>query len=102
MEGNGNAQQAMKRLGTAYLHHREISAQEAVYRVTGLRLKECSRKVEFVPVGENPCRMSIPLKEVQRRQNASGRKESEDDTDTEIWMTNMVDRYKQRPDKEMF
>lgn len=32
-----------------------------------MHLKECSRKVEFIPVGENPCRMSIPLKEVQKK-----------------------------------
>lgn len=41
-DGNINAQEAMKKVGTAYLHHREISAQEAVYRVTGMHLKECS------------------------------------------------------------
>ena len=52
------------------MHHREISAQEAVFRVTGLKLKECSRKVEFIPVGENPYRMSIPLKRF--KQNSYG------------------------------
>ena len=66
-EGNLDAQQTMKKIGTAYLHHREISAQEAVYRVTGLRLKECSRKVEFIPIGDNPCQMSIPLKCLKRK-----------------------------------
>lgn len=30
-QGNLNAQEAMKKVGTAYLHHREVSAQEAVY-----------------------------------------------------------------------
>ncbi|VDH93803.1 Hypothetical predicted protein [Mytilus galloprovincialis] len=34
-KGNVNAQQTLKTIGTSYLHHREISAQEAVFRVTG-------------------------------------------------------------------
>lgn len=110
VEGNLNAQEAMKKVGTAYLDHRKISAQEAVYRVTGLRLRECSRKVEFVPVGENPCRMSIPLKDVRRKQNTSKLKKQIDsfevsdnaDDDCNIWLTNMVDRYEGRPDIEIF
>ncbi|XP_061175632.1 uncharacterized protein LOC133184560 [Saccostrea echinata] len=110
VEGNLNAQEAMKKVGTAYLHHREISAQEAVYRVIGLRLKECSRKVEFVPVGDNPCRMSIPLKEVKKRQNMSKIKEqihsSEEqdnpENDSDIWLTNAVDRYIGRPEMDVF
>lgn len=109
IEGNCNAQEAMRKVGTAYLHHREISAQEAVFRVTGLRLRECSRKIEFVPVGENPCRMSIPLKEVQKKQNASKRNIQNStaesnclDDESEIWMKNMIDRYKGRPDNTIF
>ncbi|XP_062574488.1 uncharacterized protein LOC134236336, partial [Saccostrea cucullata] len=109
VEGNLNAQDAMKKVGTAYLHHREVSAQEAVYRVTGLRLKECSRKVEFVPVGENPCRMSIPLKEVKKRQSTSKLKRTidsgetdNDEDDSDIWLKNMVDRYEGRPDLDVF
>lgn len=108
-EGNLNAQEAMKKVGTAYLHHREVSAQEAVYRVTGMHLKECSRKVEFIPVGENPCRMSIPLKEVQKKlyrntrdsplhNDESGNKHDNSD----IWMTSSVDRYKGRPHFDLF
>ena len=90
-EGNMNAQATMKKVGTAYMHHREISAQEAVFRVTGLKLKECSRKVEFIPVGDNPCKMSLPLKELQKKRD-----------DEEIWMTSVVDRYKERPRTEDF
>lgn len=91
--GNCIAQEAMRKVGTAYLHHREISAQEAVLRVNGLRLRECSRKIEFVPVGENPCRMSIPLKEVQKKQKTSKRNIQNStaesnclDDESEIWM----------------
>ncbi|VDI56034.1 Hypothetical predicted protein [Mytilus galloprovincialis] len=85
-EGNLNAQQTLKKIGTSYLHHREISAQEAVFRVTGLRLRECSRKVEFIPVGENPCRMSIPLKDLEKQQSCKSADKNE------MKMNN--DRYK--------
>ncbi|VDH94590.1 Hypothetical predicted protein [Mytilus galloprovincialis] len=37
-EGNLNAQQTMKKVGTSYLHHREISAQEAVFRVNWIEI----------------------------------------------------------------
>ena len=52
----------MKKIGSTYLHNREVSAQEAVYRVCNLRLKEGSRKVEFIPVGEDQIRMSLPTR----------------------------------------
>ncbi|XP_063400159.1 uncharacterized protein LOC134684781 [Mytilus trossulus] len=107
-EGNLNAQQTMKKVGTSYLHHREISAQEAVFRVTGLRLRECSRKVEFIPVGENPCRMSVPLKDLEKQQNCKSLKrktqnsDSEDEDENSTWMNNIVDRYKGRPHIDIF
>ena len=52
MEGNVNAQQAMKKSRNCLFTPRRNQCTRAVYRVTGLRLKECSGKVEFVPVGE--------------------------------------------------
>lgn len=66
-EGNLNARETMKRIGSAYLHHREVSAQEAVYRVCNLKMKECSRKVVFVPVGDNPTRLSKPLSQMKKK-----------------------------------
>lgn len=66
-EGNLNARDTMKRIGSAYLHHREVSAQEAVYRVCNLKMKECSRKVVFVPVGDNPTRLSKPLSQMKKK-----------------------------------
>lgn len=42
-DGNTDAADAMRKIGHAYLQNRELSAQEAVYRVSGLHLKECSR-----------------------------------------------------------
>ncbi|XP_063446963.1 uncharacterized protein LOC134726488 [Mytilus trossulus] len=111
-DGNLNAQHTMKQVGTAYFHFRELSAQEAVFRVIGLSLKECSRKVEFIPVGENPCKMSIPLKELLiKSKSANTKKPSkeidddddiDDGDDIELWMKSITDRYKSRPELELF
>ncbi|XP_071152909.1 uncharacterized protein [Mytilus edulis] len=107
-DGNLDAQRTMKKVGTAYFHFRELSTQEAVFRVIGLRLKECSRKVQFIPVGENPCRISIPLKELQQKSKTSKMKKSIDDSSDDdgdsddIWLKSITDRYTNRPDLERF
>ncbi|CAG2199123.1 unnamed protein product [Mytilus edulis] len=97
-DGNLDAQRTMKKVGTAYFHFRELSTQEAVFRVIGLRLKECSRKVQFIPLGENPCRMSIPLKELQQKSKTLKMKKSiddgsdDDDGDSDdIWLKSITD-----------
>ncbi|KAG7999536.1 ATP-dependent DNA helicase PIF1 [Nibea albiflora] len=90
-EGNRDAKDSLKNLGSVYLHNRDVCAQEAVYRLTNMHLKECSRKVVFVPVGENTVRMSLPLKVLQHR--ASSDNFRADD----MWMLNLVDRYRNRP-----
>lgn len=86
-DGNHEARTAMKKLGAAYLHHREVSAQEAAFRVCNLQLKGCSRKVQFIPLGENPIRMSLPLKVLEKKSDA----------DEEIWMSSLTDKYCARP-----
>ena len=57
-EGNVSAKEALKNLGTVFLHNRDVSAQEAVYRLTNMHLKECSGRVVFVPTGGNIVKMS--------------------------------------------
>ncbi|XP_062616868.1 uncharacterized protein LOC134278575 [Saccostrea cucullata] len=98
-EGNLNARQTIRKIGSAYLNHREVSAQESVYRVCNLKMKESSRKVVFVPVGENPTRLSKPL--AQMRKTSKNENEMEEDDDS-IWMTNIVERYESRPDVHPF
>ena len=90
--GDNDSKKCMKELGHAFIKNREVSAQEAVYRVCGLSLKEFSRKVEFIPVGENPTRLSLPLSVIK----------SKSDDDDNIWAKNKVDRYKNRPHNEVF
>ncbi|XP_056004163.1 uncharacterized protein LOC130049939 [Ostrea edulis] len=101
-EGNFDARQTMKKIGSAYLHHREVSAQEAVYRVCNLKMKECSRKVVFVPVGDNPVRLSKPLSLLKKKYSKDVEINDEEDDENEVWMTNIIERYMNRPDKQMF
>ena len=86
-DGNLEAKAAMKKLGAAYLHNREVSAQEAAFRVCSMQLKGCSRKVQFIPVGENPIRMSLPLSVLKKKSDA----------EEEIWMSSLPEKYMARP-----
>ena len=91
-DGNEDAKECLKKLGHVYMQNREVCAQESVYRVCSLTLKECSRKVEFIPVGPNPVRMSLPLKVIQ----------SKEDDEEIAWMPSKLDKYKARPDGPEF
>ncbi|XP_073688692.1 uncharacterized protein [Garra rufa] len=95
INGNLEAKASLKQLGSVYLHNREISAQEAVYRLTVMHLKECSRKVQFIPIGQNPVKMSLPLHILQ---NKVENEQSGDESN--FWMTSVIERYKNRPEKE--
>ena len=108
-EGNESARTTLKKIGSAYLNHREVSAQEAVYRVCNLKMKECSRKVVFVPVGENPTRLTKPLSQLKRKNKRRDNEKDDDDDcvekeddEEEIWMTNIVERYENRPNDSLF
>ncbi|XP_041961680.1 uncharacterized protein LOC121719960 [Alosa sapidissima] len=97
MNGNLDAKAAFRQLGSVYLHNREVSAQEAVYRLTHMHLKECSRDVQFIPVGDNPVRMSLPLHLLQSKAQFQ-----QCNDESSIWMTNVIERYKSRPQNEQF
>ncbi|XP_061177698.1 uncharacterized protein LOC133186474 [Saccostrea echinata] len=101
-EGNLSARQTLKSIGSAYLNHREVSAQEAVYRVCNLKMKESSRKVVFIPVGENPTRLSKPLAQMKKNVKSEVNDDEMDDDEDSIWLTNIVERYENRPDLELF
>ncbi|XP_066288772.1 uncharacterized protein [Branchiostoma lanceolatum] len=95
-EGNQDVVNEMRKVGNAYLHHREVSAQEAVYRACSLKLKDCSREVIFIPTDEKASRLSKPLAAIQNIASAeNGEEES-------IWMPSIMDRYKARPLEEPF
>ena len=92
LKGNVDAKQSMKQIGQVYLQNRDVSAQEACFRVCTLRLKEGSRKVEFIPLGENPVRLSLPLRLIQNKSN----------DDDDVWMVSKLDRYNARPKSDGF
>jgi len=91
VNGNEDAKEAMKKLGGVHPHNREVGAQEAVCRVCIPRLKESSRKVQFVPTGDNILKMSPPLQVLQNKSKGG------DLNVVDIWMTSLVERYKDRP-----
>ena len=91
MESRGEDIKAMvKRLGSVFLSHRELSAQEAVYRILSLALKMLSRKVVFINTSPKEDRVSL-LKPAKQLESMAD--ESED-----IFQTSLIDRYAARPD----
>lgn len=58
-------------MGSVYLYNRDICAQKAVYKITNTHLKECSRKVVFVPTGGSVVKVSLPLS-VETKSNITG------------------------------
>lgn len=90
------AKDALTNVGSVYLHNRDVCAQEAVFRLTKMHLKECSRKAVFVPVGEYVVKMSLPLSVLKQKTS------SQDLTTEDMWMTSSVDRYMNRPKDSSF
>lgn len=79
----------MRKVGSAFLTHREVSAQEAVYRILSLPMKQLSRSVVFVDTNQRHQRIAV-LK------NKDALKDL-DDADTDVFQKNLVDRYEHRP-----
>ena len=80
----------LRRLGSVFLNHRELSAQEAVYRILSLPLKMLSRKVVFVNTSPKEDRVSL-LKPADQLKSLDA--DSED-----IYQTSLIGRYAARPD----
>lgn len=95
-QDNVNAKDALKKLGPVYLHNRNVCAQEAVYRLTNTPLKECWRKVQFIPTGDSTVKISLPLSVLKQKANSGNL------TTGDMWMTSLVDRYKNRPNDAVF
>ena len=88
-DNNLQVKEQLKKIGSSYLTHREISAQEAAYRALGMPLKHFSRDTIFIPAHKNCTRMSLPL-HLMKNNDARDSEESP-------WMTNIVDQYIARP-----
>ena len=79
----------LRKVGSAFLTHREVSAQEAVYRILSLPTKQLSRSVVFVD--NNPKNERIAV----LKDNAS--LSQLEDNDTNVFQKSLIDRYQHRP-----
>ena len=79
----------MRKVGSAFLTHREVSAQEAAYRALSLPMKQLSRSVVFVDTNPKHERIAV-LK------NNNALKDLDDD-DTNVFQKSLIDRYEHRP-----
>ena len=79
----------LRRVGTTFLNHREVSAQEAVYRMLSMPIKQLSRSVIFVNTNPKNERIAV-LK-------SSDDLNKLDDDDTNVFQKSLVDRYQHRP-----
>ena len=65
--GSKEIRTQLRRLGSVFLNHREVSAQEAAYRILSMPLKQLSRKVVFVNTAAKEDRVSLlkPIDQIQ-------------------------------------
>ena len=88
------ARKCLSKVGNTMLTHRELSAQEAAYRLCHLPLKENSRKVVFVNTTK-------PEKRTRLLKCKAELLQLEDDS-TDIFAPGIFDRYASRPDSQHF
>ena len=74
----------LKKLKAAFLNHREVGAQEAVYRILSLPLKQFSRIVIFIN--------SSPKQEQVTMLKPTYQLEKIDKDSDDIYMTSLIDR----------
>lgn len=79
----------LRKVGSALLTHRELSAQEAVYRILSLPMKQLSRSVIFVDTNPKNERIAV-LKSNESLSQL-------DASDTNVFQKSLIDRYQHRP-----
>ena len=85
----GNTRQQLNKLGSVFLTNREISAQEAVYRVLSMPLRRCSRTTVFLNTDYKDSRdaLLLPFAQLQKLE----------DNNENVYCKNIIDRYAARP-----
>jgi hypothetical protein len=86
-EGNNDAVQQLRKLGSVYLQNREVSVMGAIYLICSMPLRKSTRKVIFLQTGLDGQRISLPLRQLQA--NA--------DNSEQVWMSTHIDKYLARP-----
>ena len=79
----------LRKVGSAFLTHREVSAQEAAYRILSIPMKQLSRSVVFVDTNPKNERIAV-LKNSQALEQL-------DDSDVDVFQKSLIDRYQHRP-----
>ena len=79
----------LTKVGNAFLTHREVSAQEAAYRILSLPMKQLSRSVVFVDTNPKNERIAV-LKNTQELEQL-------EDDDANVFQKSLIDRYQHRP-----
>ena len=79
----------LRKIGSAFLDHREVSAQEAVYRLLSLPMKQLSRAVVFVDTNVKKDRIAV-----LKGRDAIDQLDGED---SDVFQKSLVDRYMHRP-----
>ena len=79
----------LKKIGAAFLNHREVSPQEVVYRLLSLPMKQLSRAVVFVDTNAKKDRIAV-LKSCDVIDQL-------DSEDTNVFQKSLIDRYMHRP-----
>ncbi len=86
-QGNEDALTELRKLGSVYLQHREVSVMGAIYLVCSMPLKQSSRNVVFVQTDVHGQKISLPLRQLQENAGNS----------EEVWMTSQIEKYIGRP-----
>ena len=89
LPAHASSRKHLSKVGNTMLTHREMSAQEAAYRLCHLPLKENSRKVVFLNT-------SRPEKRTRLLKSRSDLLQLEDDS-SDIFIPGIFDRYASRP-----
>ena len=79
----------LKQLRSAFLHNREVSAQEAAYRLLLIPMKQLSRSVVFLNTNAAKERINVlkPLEDLKMM----------NDEDEDVFQKSIIDRYIHRP-----
>ena len=78
----------LRKIGSTFLNHREVSAQECVYRMFSMPMKQLSRSVIFVDTNAKKDRIAV-LKNTNTLKQL-------DDEDTNVFQKSLIDRYQHR------
>ena len=86
-EGNVDAIQQLRKLGSVYLQNREISVMGAIYLICSMPLRNSTRNVIFLQTSSDGQKISLPLKQLQAN---AGKSE-------QVWMPTQIEKYLGRP-----